>query len=462
MISNPFNNSGNPPQAKPFQSVSLNKEESWCIYGANNSGIAQFVKLIENDSLTTPVLPAGANTAVVSFAKQHEIFEEEMRNDQTDFLDKIDPGTPASAFIQNLEQHSRFIAAFNLGECMSKGYRQLSSGESRKLMLLSCVSKNPDVLLIENPYDGVDADGCLELDNLLHYLHRQGLLIIITVNNQNDIPHWCTHLGFIHKGGIALHGKKGEVLEKLKTLDKDTSAIQLSVTEDAAPQQGTMLPGKLIELQDGFASYGETSIFSNLQLLVRRGQHTLITGPNGSGKSTLLHIITGDNQNCYTNNLRIFGIQRGSGESIWELKQHMGIVTPELHRNYHIPGSTLQVVLSGFFDSIGVYKNFSNAQKNEAIQWLKMTGLKEKVKTPFRQLSYAEQRLCLIARALIKLPPLLILDEPTQGLDQHNRNSLLDFLEIIADRKLSTILYASHRRDEFRDFFKQHLDLSEY
>jgi molybdate transport system ATP-binding protein len=195
---------------------------------------------------------------------------------------------------------------------------------------------------------------------------------------------------------------------------------------------------------------------------VEKGAHTLITGPNGAGKSTLLAIISGDHSDCYANELHLFGIRRGSGESIWDLKKNMGIVSPDLHRNHYIPGNTIQIVISGFFDSIGLYRNYTQAQERQARTWLKRLGLEDREKTPFRQLSFGEQRLVLIARALIKMPKLLLLDEPTQGLDDMHRDNLLQFLERVATAQLSTILYVSHRQDEYRDFFKQHLKIGHH
>ena len=137
----------------------------------------------------------------------------------------------------------------------------------------------------------------------------------------------------------------------------------------------------------------------------------------------------------------------------------MGIVSPDLHRNHYIPGNTIQIVISGFFDSIGLYRNYTKDQERQARLWLKRLDLEDREKTPFRQLNFGEQRLVLIARALIKMPKLLLLDEPTQGLDDVHRDNLLLFLERVAAAKLSTILYVSHRQDEYRYFFQQHLEL---
>jgi molybdate transport system ATP-binding protein len=433
------------------------KNEAWCIYGSNRSGIDSFIGLLAGES-------EGKNrkysdkTAVITFAGQQELFEEELRRDNSDYLDRLDPGTPAHAFIKHPEKHNDLIHAFDLQNCMEKGYRQLSSGESRKLLLLSALSRNPENLIIETPYDGIDRQGCRELDRILAELVNHGLRMLVTAGNRKDIPQWCSHLAILHDGRLLFQGTRQETLRRYEASGHADSSpqLRLQTNQKTAPPAAN----ELIRLRNGFARYGDIEIFHGLDLTVATGQHTLLTGPNGSGKSTLLQIISGDNQNCYANDLCIFGRKRGSGESIWELKCKMGIVSPDLHRNHYIPGNPMQVVLSGLFDSIGVYRQYTSAQKQQALSWLEMLGLQDKAYQPFRRLSYAEQRLCLIGRALIKMPCLLILDEPTQGLDQGNRDSLLDFLETIAGKNLSTILYASHRSDEYRSFFRQHIDLA--
>lgn len=447
-------------QHTSVDALCINQGESWCLYGSNRSGISRFFEVLIAQQ------KCHSRVEQLSFSSQQEIFEEELKKDDSDYLDHIDTGTLASSFVTAPERYDDFITAFNLRHCLSKGYRQLSSGESRKLLLLAAISREPQILCIENPYDGVDKNGCAELDRIFTFLQKKGLSVIITVNNRSDIPAWCSNIAVINAGQVILQGTQDTVIPQLETLkdqEKKESTLHLSLEKtDLSQKEAAPSKTEYIRLQDGFANYGETKVFSGLNLTIHAGQHTLFTGPNGCGKSTLLHIICGDNQNCYANDLHIMGKKRGSGESIWELKKHMGIVTPELHRNHHIPGSALQVVLSGFFDSIGMYQSYSKKQELEALHWLKMTGLQEQAKKPFRRLSYADQRLCLIARAMIKMPPLLILDEPTMGLDESSRETLLDFLERIAETEISTILYVSHREDEFRPFFKQHIDLTNY
>lgn len=451
--------------ALQIAAFSTNPGESWCLYGANDSGIEEFFALLSGglgrqqaDCLTLPVEPG-----IISFKVQQDIYEEELRLDDSDWLNRPDPGTPAAAFLPPGSEDSPLVRAFAMEDSLHTGYRQLSSGQSRKLILLREILKGATEIILQNPYDGLDEEGCRELDKALAALAAHGVQTLVTVNNRSDIPSWCSHLAVLAEGRILWQGRRKDVLHQVADLRSTrTGHFQPIIEESAGKPSGSPEQAELVALRDGFARFGETTLFEHLDLLIEKDSHTLITGPNGCGKSTLLHIVTGDNPKCYASDLRLFGIKRGSGESIWELKRHMGIVSPEIHRNHHIPGTALQVVLSGLFDSIGLYRLPTAAQQKEARQWLEWIGLAAKAALPFRRLSFAEQRLVLIARALIKLPPLLILDEPTQGLDDANREGLLDFLTMIAVRRLSTILYVSHRKDEHRPFFRQHIRLETY
>lgn len=437
----------------------------WCAYGTGRSGINDFLALLEGrlDGFQAETLQLPAAPAIISFSAQQEIFEEEIRNDDSDFLDRPDPGTLAREFLPPDTLASPLIDAFDMRRSLATGYRQLSSGQSRKLLLLRAVLDGATTVVLDSPYDGLDPLACRELDRAFSRLHREGLRLLVLVRNVEDIPSWCDRLALFQRGRLSHQGPHKEIFPLVEQLA--TSADPLfqdsPLCEGEKPEE-IPLPKELITLAHGFARYGDTDIFAGLGFSVSQGQHTLITGPNGCGKSTLMHLITGDNPMCYGNDLTIFGIRRGTGESIWELKKHMGIVSPEIHRSYRVPGSALHVVLSGLFDSIGLYRPVTSRQRNLAARWLAAIDLAKHAATPFRALSYGDQRLVLIARALIKQPPLLILDEPTQGLDSGARRSLLDFLETVSRGRHTTILYVSHRQDEYRSFFRQHLRLERY
>ena len=439
--------------------------ETWCLFGANDSGIDDFFTLLAGElgAFDADVLLLPEHPAFLTFKTQQEIYEEELRIDNSDYLDCHDPGTPARAFLPPGSDQSSLIHDFAMSESLDKGYRQLSSGQSRKLILMREILLGATEILIQNPYDGLDENSCRELDKALANLQNHNVQILVAVNNRSDIPLWCSHLALLSQGTILLQGRREDVLKTFEDVHcKEKGLFHPNIIESSTRSATCINHGEIVNLKHGFASYGENLLFQNLDLLINEGDHTLITGPNGCGKSTLLHIITGDNPKCYANDLRIFGIKRGSGESIWDLKRHMGIVSPEIHRSHHIPGTALQVVLSGLFDSIGLYSRTTTEQQKTARQWLDWIGLAEKASQPFRRLSFAQQRLIIIARALIKLPRLLILDEPTQGLDDANREGLLNALNSLAEFRICTILYVSHRKDEYRPLFRQQIKLENY
>ncbi len=448
-----------------------NPRDVWFVWGSNNAGLEDFFRLICGEAMNETVadqIDLPDNIGIVSFKNQQDLYESELKKNDTDYMDKIDPGTRALAFLDNIEKYSDLIEAFDMTGSLDKGYRQLSTGQSRKLLILSQITKGVSCLVLQSPYDGLDPKSCQEMDNALFVLHQQKKQLIIFVTNKGDIPSWCTHIGVMTNGCLTHQGKRHETIKVLEdNLNTQSPDFQASVrdlyeTRKYLNKKKTehKKQTQLVRLYKGFAGYDGKPVFQDLSLSINPGDHTLVTGPNGCGKSTLLQVISGDHPACYQNDLKIFGIKRGTGESIWDLKQHMGIVSSELHRNYNVPGTTLHCIISGLFDSIGLYRQYSRLQEKKAMAWLGRLNMNRYADTPFNKLEFAQQRLVLIARSLIKLPRLLILDEPTQGLDESNRKAVLDFLESVARENLCTILYVSHREDEFRNFFLQHLKMT--
>lgn len=450
-------------QELAIDSLHTTPGQSWCIYGENHSGIDCFIDLLSGklSHYQADLLDLPQNPGILSFRAQQELFEKEIRNDDSDFLDRTDPGTLVREFLPNYEAHLDLLQTFTMAHCLDLGYRQLSSGQARKLLLLSELMGGTTTLVLQNPYDGLDEQSCHQLNKALKHLPENGIEVLLCVNIQSDIPAWTNHIAIIKDRRLVYAGPKDQALLTIKQAKGPTRAndAPMDALLQQSPIKGQKSQEELVFLRNGFAGYGAKKLFNGLNLTIKSGDHTLIAGPNGCGKSTLLDIITGDNPKCYANDLRIFGQKRGSGESIWAIKKHMGIVSPTLHRDHRIPGNALQVVLSGLYDSIGLYHKVASTEIKTARQWLAWIDLAAKAEVPFRRLSFAEQRQVLIARALIKRPKLLILDEPTQGLDDVNRSALLHLLAEIAAQNLSTIIFVSHRRDEHRPFFRQQIRL---
>ena len=437
--------------------------EPWCVLGRNGSGkqyIDQlFTGQLSQYSAENFDVPDAEKVAMVSFEAQQAIYEHELKIDKSDYSDTYDIGTQAKAFLPQDKWSDPLIAEMGLADKLESGYRQLSTGEGRKLLILKAIFSGVTLLICDNPFDSLDKASCLSLANVLEGLSKQGVTVVLLLSNRQDIPNWCHNIAFIERGELAVIGSL-EDEETTRQLDALLNPEQ-TITDwpDTINQLSDYQSPYLVNLKNGHVTYGGKPVFKALNVKIKPLQHTLITGKNGSGKSTLMQLITGDCTQCYSNDLNVLGYQRGSGETIWQLKQHMGIVSSELHRQYRVNGELLTVVLSGFYDSIGLYQQPEKYHLDIARQWLDKVGLLSLQHQAFQSLSYGEQRLALIARALVKSPYLLILDEPTQGLDELNRHRLLNFLTIIARQKHSTLLLVSHREDEFLPLFCQHINL---
>ncbi|QBY03559.1 ATP-binding cassette domain-containing protein [Thalassotalea sp. HSM 43] len=439
----------------------LSKAQSWCVLGKNGSG-KQYLDQLMTGGLTDStaqkcLLPSVDKVALVSFEKQQSIYEHELKIDRTDYLDVQDIGTKAKDFLPASKLDDPLIEAFGLAHRLEYGYRQLSTGESRKLLILQAIFNGVELLICDNPFDSLDESSCQALSKVLRDLCEQGITVLLLLSNRLDIPSWCRNIAFIERGQLEVIG----LLESEETIRQLDALLDLEQDSLAWPDSNcrreNINSSYLVKLNRGKVSYNGENVFENLNVCIKPQQHTLITGPNGSGKSTLMHLITGDCTQCYSNDLEVLGFKRGSGESIWQLKKQMGIVSSELHRQYRVNAELLTVVVSGFYDSIGLYQQPERKHIEIAKQWLEKVGLLVHAHRLFQTLSYGEQRLALIARALVKSPYLLILDEPTQGLDELNRYRILNFIEHLAEQNHSTILLVSHRKDEHLSLFKQHI-----
>jgi molybdate transport system ATP-binding protein len=208
-------------------------------------------------------------------------------------------------------------------------------------------------------------------------------------------------------------------------------------------------------------SYNGSKVLQQVSWTVREGEQWALLGPNGAGKTTLLSLILADNPQAYVNDITLFGRRRGSGESIWEIKQYIGWVAPELQLYYPRGATCLDVVCSGFFDSVGLYRQCSTYQRQVAMSWMQRMGLSERADTALEQVSEGEQRLALIARALVKGPALLVLDEPCQGLDASNRDRVLHAIDWVGSRPDTSMIYVTHRADELPHSITHVLRLNE-
>ena len=266
----------------------------------------------------------------------------------------------------------------------------------------------------------------------------------------DEIPADLTALGIISDLSITKLDSR-EIIEQ----DEEARALLYcgalpQVELPKAPAKLALMPikdGPVVQLKHVNITYARP-VLQDLNFTVNPGEHWQITGPNGAGKSTLLSLITGDNPLVYANDVTVFGIKRGSGESIWDIKKYYGYVSGSLHLDYRVSAPVINVVLSGFYDSIGLYQRPGDEELKLARQWLKLIGLSDKEHQSFKTLSFGQQRLLLIVRALVKNPPLLILDEPLQGLDAFGRALVRAFITYIMEHGRTSVLFVSHHQED--------------
>jgi molybdate transport system ATP-binding protein len=283
-------------------------------------------------------------------------------------------------------------------------------------------------------------------------LMNRGTQIVLVTHRLAEIVPSITHILGVSNGQIMFHGKRKEVLSD-ETLTKLYLATPINLSRlPHVPEAGTnhnkQLPKRLVSLHGVCVSYGQTRVLDNLNWTLHCGENWAIVGPNGSGKTTLLSLIVGDNPQAYRNRIYLFGKRRGSGESIWEIKDKIGFISSEFQIRYRKDMTAFEVVLSGYFDSVGLYRHSSPAQKDIARQWIELLGIGDRADKRFNTLSYGQQRLTLLARAMVKSPPLLVLDEPCQGLDRPTRQEMMALLNYIGRRTTSSLIYVSHHQQE--------------
>jgi len=275
--------------------------------------------------------------------------------------------------------------------------------------------------------------------------------MIMVLNRFDQIPKFITHVAYVEHGELMHQVRRDDEkayaelyqLLHLKTTDLEVPPVD---PETEIPRLDSQQP--LVRLNGISIKYGDFTLLDKLDWCIEANQHWQLSGPNGSGKTALLSLITGDHPQCYVNDIVVFGYQRGNGESIWQIKQFIGYVSTALQWEYRVGTSLRNVIISGFYDSIGLYSKCTDKQRQIADQWLALLGMSDRTDQPFNKLSYGDQRLLLIARAMVKHPPLLILDEPCLGLDDMNRQLVLALIEKICAGSETSVIYVNHHPED--------------
>lgn len=363
---------------------------------------------------------------------------------------------------ENKFSPEEIIQLLRLGSLLDKELIKLSNGETRRLLIAQALLKQPALLLLDNPLTGLDVQSRQFFHALLSRIVDAGIHILL-VTTAHEIPDCITHVLALDQRQVKGRYRRKDFIQQTVTLPEekkwhpDSKLLrELEQTEHA--------PGlsfrKALHMEDIHVQYGDSIILQHINWTVNRGEKWALLGHNGAGKSTLLSLITGDHPQAYANRIHLFDKKRGSGESIWELKKKIGFVSPELHQYFRSENTCLNMVLSGFFDALVLSKKPSDEQVSTAGKWLRLLDMEQLADKKFRHVSSGEQRLILLVRALVKDPPLLILDEPCQGLDDEQKDHFRKVVETICDHPDKTMIYVTHYAEEIPDCVTSVLELA--
>ncbi len=443
--------------------------EHWAVLGANGSGKSALGRLLCGElEIVTGTMSTVDRAEFVAFETVEKILEVERYNDDSDFIDCVDHGTLVRDFIlqdRSTDAPSLVDLARQLDfvDLLERGIRFLSTGEMRKVTICRALLRQPQMLVLDEPFDGLDQSSCAALQQLIADCAGRGIRIVLLLNRFSEILPLISHVAYIQNCSLVASGPKEELLhsEALHRLHAFHYTLPAHLPERDAAHIAPPLPADepLIEMHDVVVSYGEKPVLNQLSWSVQPGEHWQISGPNGAGKSTLLSLVSGDHPQAYANDICLFGRQRGTGESVWDIKQRLGLLSTAFQQNYRVGVTAKLAVISGFFDSIGVYGQYTPQQQEIALQWLQILHLEQHRDTPLRNLSYGEQRLILLARAMVKQPQLLILDEPCQGLDDINRQMVLKLVDYLAATGPTQLLYVTHHGEDRLACITHHLQL---
>ena len=428
------------------------------LFGRNGSGKTQFVERMRHQMATDSLRylafsdaygPATDKAYYLQLRwNQHDIDEETPTVEQLMEKAFLQTGPDTSERRQWL-QH--LYDLFGMQQLLDKYVILLSSGELRKFQLIKTLMSHPQTLILDNPFIGLDSKARLLLRQLLQEVtSKEQLTLYLVLSRKEDIPDFTNEIIQLPQSSNEANSFSDDSIADLP---------DLSVLRNLPVRADDYQAPVVIDMHDVSIRYGQRTILQDLNWTVKNGDRWALTGQNGSGKSTLLSLVCADNPQSYACDISLFGHQRGHGESIWDIKRHIGYVSPEMHRSYLRDLPTLHVVASGLKDTVGLYIRPTAEECERCLWWMRLFGIEHLAQRSFMKISSGEQRLALVARAFVKDPELLVLDEPLHGLDNPNRERVKQVIDTFCQRPNKTLIMVTHYVEDFPSCINKQLDL---
>jgi len=327
---------------------------------------------------------------------------------------------------------------------------KLSNGETKRLLIAAALLKNPVLLMLDNPFAGLDVQTRAEFNSIISEIIGSGITVIIATS-PTEIPGSITHIAVLQKGNIVQQIPLSQFDAKAFIGSNSDKTDRAALENLLNARKNSQTYEWIVKMDNIHIKYGDKQVLKDVNWHIKQGERWALLGPNGAGKSTLLSLINADNPQAYANDITLFDRKRGTGESIWDIKSKTGFVSPELFQYFPMDNSCLQVIESGYYDTMGLFRPSDPKKSAIALQWMKALEIDQYARQLLKNIPASAQRLCLLARSLIKNPALLIFDEPCQGMDAHQQQHFKAVVDTICELSNVTLIYVTHYQHEIPD-----------
>ena len=460
-------------------SFAINQGEQWAILGKSGTGKTTLLKALAGIQYYQGSLMVNSNiipSQNITFVEQQHHFKNlsntnrfyyQQRFNSADSEDSISVFEDLNNYISTRDKSPTtiqqelldMVKLFHLEKLLDERLIQLSNGENKRLQIAKALLSKPDILLLDNPFIGLDVEAREILEKVLSKIASAGIHTIVSTSHE-ELPHFVTHVLTLHEDRSFTKSPIGLFLKNRVKVTDDNSLqfdnkLFLELISYGSSEEFT----NAVIMDQVRIEYNGRKILDNINWQVKKGERWSLSGPNGAGKSTLLSLVNADNPQAYANKIFLFDRRRGTGETIWDIKKKIGYISPELHLHFEGSDNCFQVVASGLFDTIGLFRQLHETHIELVNQWMQLLNIHHLAEKMLFRLSNSEQRLVLLARALVKNPPMLILDEPCQCLDDVQIVSFKSLINEICIAGNKTLIYVSHYPHEIPECVNQFLRL---